>query len=539
MSILGNFVADVKARITFTFKDNSQFTLESSAYNDNTHTGLNNYCTSLTLKEQLFKNSSNNVVGDIVGNTLSLSIVSNDRKLIPQNVSSDYAGMMDDTAYIDVTFLSSYEYEDDQQNKITVTDEEEYMGRYYVETWEGGTDASKSNEVSICAVDLFSKIKNIPLDDIKLVRNCHFIDYIINIRNKINGLMPASMQISSNNDYIDIFRNSPYRWEMVFNNIDRDTVEVMFNAIASDTISWIWIDRNRNIVTDHLLDDISVDVVYELSGSTNLLSYNTTAGAVNKYQGVEVQYISSVSVVDDKIVSMNGTTLDMHDNTIEKVKMNKSTVLNIDTCVTNNQAVSVKPLSWYKDSINLSVYNDAYYGNFDIDIYGSYLDEKYNTITKLLTSPDDNNYNQGNIIKVTNRVLNADIIDKYSDGLLMMLQCKNNQISCEGYINPKLKCGNDVHFVGSKLNVDGVYKVSGLEFSLNGSSYKVKCDIIKVESVVEDLDSLFNQQVNLLYNAVYSNNNVDPELVNDLTEVGNDRVVAAYGSNLESLEQSI
>ena len=44
-------------------------------------------------------------------------------------------------------------------------------------------------------------------------------------------------------------------WQMWFNNIDRTDIETVFNTIAQNTLSYIWIDRNGYLKVDCLLDD--------------------------------------------------------------------------------------------------------------------------------------------------------------------------------------------------------------------------------------------------------------------------------------------
>ena len=135
-------VKDIRAQVTIHFKNNSSITLDVS--DDNENTPMINYCTSVDINENLYQSSADNIVGNVCGNTLSLELVSKNRLLIPNNQSSVYYGLMDETAYIEITFT----YKDDEDSSITHTVP---MGRYFVDTWEGGTDSSRPNEVSISA----------------------------------------------------------------------------------------------------------------------------------------------------------------------------------------------------------------------------------------------------------------------------------------------------------------------------------------------------------------------------------------------------
>lgn len=517
-------VQNVRAEVTITFSDARSFTLPVS----DGQTDLKNYCSSIDIDEQLYKSSSNNIVGNICGNTLSLSLVSADKLLIPNNNTSTYYGLMNDTAYVDIYFT------------VVESNTRVYMGRYYVDTWEGGTDSSRPNEVSISAVDLFGKIKNIPLGKVRIQKNISFIDYIETIKNYINTIVPNCMQIQWNTNYVDIYRNSRYAWQMEYNNFDRDTLEALFNNIAKDSISYIWIDRDRYIRTDHLLDDSGSESVVELSGSTNLLTYNMQTGDIDKYSGVSVKYINNITSSYDELLSMNnvdlfGDDVDTVDNvnTLSDRKMNQSTVDDISLIQVVCDGDETKQgnclaFDWYKDTITLYV-SASENCVANIKVWGTYIIEDYATITKY-----KNDNNKDAVIEIENRTLRRELINTYIDGLLNLMSMKNNMVEVQGFIDPTLKCGDTVRFIGARFSIDDYYKVTGLKFSLSGGSYRCTASLLKVISTDENVDDIlfpYNEALKNTLGGII----INPSGLPNLTNTEEEACEAYIGDLIEDL----
>lgn len=467
-------VQNVRATVTITFSDGRSYTLQVS----DGQTDLKNYCSSIDIDEQLYKSSSNNIVGNICGNTLSLSLVSVDKLLIPNNNTSTYYGLMNDTAYVDINFT------------VVESNETVYMGRYYVDTWEGGTDSSRPNEVSISAVDLFGKIKNIPLGKIRIQKNISFINYIKTIIDNVNLTLPAYMQILYTNADLDIYKNSGYNWQMEYNNFDRDTLETLFNNIAKDSVSYIWIDRDRHIKTDHLLDDSEHESVAELSGSKNLLSYSMQTGDIDKYSGVSVKYINSITSSYDELLSINNVELFGDSiNTLSDRKMNQSTVEDISLIQVvcdgdESKQGECLAFDWYKDSISLDITaSENCVAN--IKVWGTYIIEDYATVTRYKSDT-----NKDDVIEMENRTLRRELINTYVDGLINLMSMKNNMVEAQGFIDPTLRCGDTVRFVGARFAVDDYYKVTGLKYNLSGGSYRCDASLIKVISTDQNVDDI-------------------------------------------------
>ena len=522
-----DMVKDVRAQVTIHFKNNTSITLDVS--DDTLNNTLINYCTSVDIKEDLYQSSSDNIVGNVCGNTLSLELVSKNRVLIPNNQSSVYYGLMDETAYIAITFT----YNDEEDNSIIHTVP---MGRYFVDTWEGGTDSSRPNEVSISAVDYFGKLKSIPIDNVRIQRNISFNDYIKSIKNDLNSKVYLPLNIIAEDDDLDIYKNSPYAWQMEYNNFDRSTLEALFNNIAKDCITYIWIDRSGHIKTDHLLDDSSEESVCELSGSKNLLTYNMQTGDIDKYSGVNVKFINNITYAYDSLLSIKNVELFGGEiNTFSDRKLNQSTVDDISLIQVvcdgdNSEKGQCLSFDWYKDTITLRVWASEHC-NADINVWGTYLIEDYGYITKY---KDDSK--KDTLIEIENRTLRQELIQTYVDGLINLMSMKNNMVTCQGFINPELNLGDTVHFVGTRFNISDYYKVTGLHFTLNGGTYRCDASLIKViatEDNIEDILYPYNLALTQALNGLI----VDTDTITELSPENEERVEEYIGDFLDSLRE--
>ena len=387
-----NIVQSVKTHIVFHFANGATYELPLKTSQPSQ--SLQTFGRSVRLKEGLYTRSSNNIVGNIVGNTLDIEVTSYDKLLLPTNENSIYYGYMNDTAYVEVTCDVMDDVVEGQPYSV-------YMGRYMVDTWEGGNTSSTTNEVSISCVDILSKVKNIAISKLRLKRNISFNDYIKIVIDKLNSTLPSYMQILYTNADLNIWKNSEYTWQMYFNNIDRDNVENLFNCIAKYTISYIWINRDRHIKTDHLLDDTPHESVGILSGSSNLLSYGTQTGDIDKYSGVKVKYIQSMVQKDNQLLQLKDIQLYQGENVFDDQRLNSDKVWDIHTIEVKcdkGKGVVTSFLN-YKNSLDFTI-EAEYKTKATITVYGTIADETYAVIEKY----KDDNIKDG-VIEIENRVL--------------------------------------------------------------------------------------------------------------------------------------
>lgn len=506
----------VQTKIDFIFKDGSTYTLPLVNKNYMTE-DLKTYGTSLRIKEQLYSASSTNIVGNICCNSLSIELVSKDKLLISSNEKSPYFGMMDDTAMVEV------------QGWVIDEDLPVYFGRYFVDAWENGTTSNDNNSVSISCVDILSKVKNISLGKIRLKRNLDIKNYLKIIVDSLNSKLETNKQIMYKEDDLDIFRNMEYSWQIYYNNIERTDIETMFNNIAQNTISYLWIDRSGYLKTDNLLDDKITESVCNLSGSLNLFEYGSQSGDIDKYSGVEVTYISSIAYEDKQLLQIKDYELFKGETFINNATLNSNKVVNIHHIeIECEQGTAIcTSFDYYKDNIDMII-ESTNKTKATITVFGSIINET----TDKLTMYKDNN-NKSNIIEINNNILRKEMINTYTTGLVQLMSMKDNKLYAEGYINPRIKLADMVYVKGTRLEVNGYYKVIGLEFTL-GTNYRCKATLLKTINIVPDADSILYQQNDLLrdrlsgldvqpsqFSNISAENDIvcESQLVDELTEL--------------------
>ena len=489
-------VISVSASITFYFINGEQYTLPVI-------TGLtdsSNYCTSIDTDEKLCTQNNNNIVGAVTGNSLSLKLVSSDKLLVPNNTQSAYYGYMNKTAKLSLTYI--VHYPDDTH------DESVNMGLWYVSSWESGTSSSKPEEIQILAVNLLSKVKNLPLSKMKLKKYIDINDFLKSCIDEINNNTIGLDSITYTSDSIALFRNSSYTWQLVWNNIERDTFEGLLNDIAKSTCSYLWIDRNNCFQTDFLLDDSVDESVGTLSGSTNLLSYDVRTGSFNQYSGVRVAYIKNIKVATQEVLVLKNPVVFSGENVLDDIKMNSSNIQNIRS-IQSNQDDICSVNTWYKDSLSLNI--NVVYENPDVQrniiVRGDVVTENYAYCEKYKST------NRESILEIKNRLLREEFINSYTQGLINIMTMQNNVVQCSGFINPKLKLGDTVRFQGSRLGIDDYYKVLGIKTSLSGGSYRATVLLQKFIGTGLNVIDIMNECSNALRNCL-SGIYVDPNSVN-------------------------
>lgn len=463
-------VDNVETHVVIHFKNGKTYELPMKGIDGQ---DLDTYCTSIRVSEKLYESSASNIVGNVCGNSMDLELMSYDKLLIPSNKDSVYYGYMNNTAYIDIWCT------------VPVDNAKVYMGRYFVDAWEGATSASDAYKISISCSDLLTKVKNISLENIRLVNKMKFNKFLKLIVAKLNKELPEESQILIKDDYLNIFKNSSYSWDMEYNNMDRSTFESLLNNIALCTASYIWIDRNRYLRTDHLLDDSLTEAVAHLDGSKNIFEYNLETSDIDSYSGVKISYVNSVKYKDKQLLSLENVSLSKGSNKLLDQKLDDDNVFDIHTIkfTDDDNRVDCKNFDFYKDSIDLYI-NSTMDTKCDIDVYGTVIKEKMKSVRKYIDSN-----NKGTLLKIENKLLSQNYINTYADGLVNLMKMKESRVTAKGYINPQIQLGDIVTMVGSTIGIKGFYKVVGLEFEL-GSSYSCTASLMRTISTEYNPDDI-------------------------------------------------
>lgn len=460
-------IKSVNTVATIIFKNGDTYNIPFKN-DDYINTDLGTFATSCKLSEKLYETDDNSIIGKICGNTLSIEICSYDKLLVSSNKSSKYYGYMNKSAKIKLSVIG-------EDNVST------YMGTYYITSWENGSSNDDSENVSITACDLMTKIKNISLNKVRLKEHLTFSKYIISIINTLNTHLSDDKQIKYDTTELEKM-NSIYskNWQMWYNNIERTDIETIFNTIAKNTLCYIYIDRDNYLRVDCLLDDNKETPVCSLSGSTNLFSYNVDNNDIYNYDGVDVKYIKNVSYRDKLVLDIDGVSLSSGTNKIT-ANLNSNKVSDVHTIEISADTGKAKCVSFYsfRDYIEMIIVSTAD-TKADINVFGKVIKESYDH--KIVYN---NSENKGTLLKVTNNIISGESnISKYANNFSNLISMENAIIKVEGYINPQVRLSDMADVTGKQLDISGSYKIVSLDFIL-GSDYSCTVGLIKTVDAVE------------------------------------------------------
>lgn len=506
-----NVVKSVRTTAKIIFSDNREYVLPF-VNTDSASTDLKDYGTKCTLKQSLYKGTNTNVIGNICCGSLYIEGRSIDKLLINSNENSIYSNYMNNTAKIEIRCNG-----DDNV--------ETFMGVYYVDTWECGTTNSNYDSFFITCVDLLSKIKNISLKKVRLRQKMKFSEYLITVIEKLNIDLPDDIKVKYTKQTLQKMDNLySDDWNMYYNNIDRTNIESIFNTLAQNTLSYIWIDRDNYLQVDSLIDDNKSEAVCELSGMNNLFSYEVQQGDIGNYSGISVEYITAISYKDVQILQLKDYQLYVGNNNITgQLSSDKVTKINLIEiqCDDGSKAVC-KSIYNYKNSIDMIIRAENS-TKATITVYGQVIDETYNIKTVY------RNNIKGNVLEIKNHLLREENIQTYIDNFLRLISMNNSLVNVEGYINPQLKLSDMVAVLGRRLSINNYYKVVNLEFSL-GTNYRCKANLMKtidskisIQSLLgsdnEEVNNILNGSVDTTYQFLYPTTSQEDE-INDY--IGNE-----------------
>lgn len=458
-----DLVQSVKVNARIVFNNNISYTIQFAS---TSNTDLKTYGISCSLSEALYKASSSDIIGNAGSGLLTIKLKSLDGLLIPSNALSAYYGLMDSTAII---YLSAV-----YNSNVTVN-----FGKFYVTNWESGTSNTDAKTVTIVATNLYGHVKNIDIGKVRLKEHLTFSSYLISIINTLNSKLTSREQISYVTSELEKLDNIySTNWQMWYNNIERNDLETIFNTIAKNTLTYIWIDRTNTLKVDCLLDDNTEQSVSDLSGTNNMLKYSLNNQSIYNYKGVQTEYISNVSYEDKEVLALKDYSLQSGLNVI-KANLNTKKCINVfDIMITNNGA-SVTTFYSFRDSIEISVIASSAI-TVDIYVYGTVINETYSTYV-------DRGYTSGDILDIKNDIMaGASNIEAYTDKYGELIRLSNGQLNTDGWFNPSLVLGNIVTANAPSLYIsDTKYKITCIDITF-GTSYRSKLSLIRtVEAEVE------------------------------------------------------
>ena len=484
-------VLNVKTICKIIFNDGTEFEVPfSNDYNIN----LGTFATSGYVNEQLFYDNNTDIVGNVAYSVLELKGKSFDGTLISNNSSSPYFGMMNKSAKVNIKFIKDNNSEVD-------------MGTFYVEEWLSSNSSEDNSSFTISAFSLMYMIKNIKLGTFRLLRKTKFSTFLETALTKLNNNLPNDMKVIYNSNTLrklDKIYNKD--WNIDFTLIDRLDIETIFRTLMRCTLCYIWIDRDNTLQVDSFIDDNGSEAVCDLTGSTNITSYNVNNNSIQGYNSVQVSCVDVVDTVVERITEIGRLDLAVGVNEFEFNLSNKylhRIITIMCLCADNTDPIDIVSYSNDMNTVYLKI-KSLNACQVELEVYGEILKphfrEKFEVIDPSTIQVP---------LSITNELLRYDNIETYADNLLNLITMSDRNVEVDGYFNPQLKLGDIVYIQGLKLNLSGYYKIKYLTFIL-GSSYKVNMKLVKTidtelsteQKLIDDND-LINLVLTGLFDSQY------------------------------------
>lgn len=517
-----SIIKRVRDKLIFTFSDGSTYKLQNSL--DSTQS-VDNYITSCSLKESILNSGSNNIIGSVGSNNLSATIISRDGLLVPDNSSSPYYRMMNESCVIDLYVYCT-------ELESTSAEYEVYFGKYYVLSWEVGQSHNTNHEVTITATNIIGKIKDIAIKRILLKRDTNFKDYLVYVIDKLNSSMDYTLYYDQNS--FDVIEGEIVSWLVNYKNITSTEFSKITDDIINNTLALLYCNRNSIFKADSLLDEDVSQAVGTLNGGINLFSYNRVQGNLSNYSGFNLEYILNNYIESVSLGSSNKYTPVKGSNTVT-IDCNYDDIVAVDS-------VRIKATDDSNRQLNYDIENVVYYKGgievtfttnivipLDIEVFGRINKYNYKTDTVYIDNSIKNS-----LIDLKNYVLNTSGIREYELKLKDIMTLQNNLIQVEGYINPNIKPGDIVSVIGTSLSINGYYKVVQTDYKLV-TNYRCKMVLLKIGSFTPTADQLLENNMTLLERSL-NGGEVEVSNVNSLSTEYENIVLNTYRSDFESLE---
>lgn len=440
--------------IKIIFKNNTS--IELKLLNE---VGINkdeNIITNAKIVETLNVQNSN-PVGVISSNTLKLDIRSNDKSLIPDNENSPYFGLMNESAYIDVSVIES-----GQTLKF---------GRYFVNKWYSLTDMSNKYKVNIECTDIISILSKNLIPDIQIRKKDKLSEILKNIMDKINNksIEKYKVIVDQNNIKFPDFDSVEYY------NISVTNMSDLLNTIAQSTLTNIYINRNNEFICDYVADDTKTESVGNIDENMAILSAQSNKNDSTTYTGVKTNYFKYSVNKPDSIGGISEQALEIGDNQLNNIVSNGNIYkLNYVSVIGDNTSnIVIKELTYNKNKIDMLI-SASEKCNCEIDIFGQSINE--NQLYETLGDTDSDN----TTLEVTNRLIDATLVKLFNTKLLKVISLKNSKLQIKAFLDPRAKLGDIVYINTEKLlGVKGYYKIYKLEWEFD-TSLKCNIELIKV-----------------------------------------------------------
>lgn len=434
------FVVTILAKIVLS--DGTEIELKSNRVGE--VKGIN-YITGLNVSRSLSA-SSNNPIGVPCSANGTLTLVSTDLSMMPENVDSPYAGKMDNKAVIYLTL------EDDEGQVV--------FGTYYVEDWYSDISSDKLTEVNIEFSGIMSYLNKSPAPNLNIERNASIKQYLVSIVEKWNESVEDKYKLTIDESKLTFgpFETMPY------SDIDASDYGKILTVLSQSTLTNFYIGNSNEILTDYYFDDSGSDSVCNITDCTNAYQYNIGEGLLVKYKGVKVNYSNAIVNDSTCLVSLKGQTLlASSDTMISNIdlggKLYKLNYIQVE-CESQSVDVEIVSIEYNKRYVSILLRNPLSTDiAVSIQIYGQNLNNSNMAITK------------GNepMLELTNGILSKADCEIFTDSINSIINKRGDQLKITGYFNPRINLGDIVYVNLKAVNKTGYYKVHDISTSIKNS----------------------------------------------------------------------
>lgn len=456
---MADLVTSIKARAEIHLNDEENTIIELKVSSD--MTGDGSYIRSVNVEEELDA-INQNPVGVTSSNSIVFNIRSIDKKLIPENSSSEYFGYMNDTAIIKF-FLEDSEGEFE-------------FGTWYISKWYSTVTSGDPFKVTIEAYDILSVIFNNSVPNVNISDSTSIKDYLIDILNKLNESNDERHQIDFDEEDI-VFDEFPL---MQFSNLNTSNMSDLLNTISQATLTNIFIDiRDNKLKTDYCGDDTKGESVGNISDVINVTNASVDSGGLVGFSGIKVYYSQGVVNEPTTLVTLSGQTLVSGDNYFSNIELGNSSIYRnniINITTTDNVLAYNKSAVYNKNYLDLIVSSSGA-TTCEIVVKGQTINE-----SKLFIEKYRNN-NGNNVLEINNRVLPPEYIEQYADEMLRLIGIREGSIAAVGWINPRIGLSKTVNVnLAKSISTSGYYKTTKMYWTI---TVGIKCSASLIKTITE------------------------------------------------------
>lgn len=438
-------IAHVDYNICITFKSNKSVCISSNTEQTNANVLVS---TSINMNTSTM---SQNPIGVVSANTLSLDIDSRDMSLDPTNSSSPYFGEMDSSAWATISF--------------TDTDGTVMLGTFYVNSWKPSITNLQPHRITIQLVDLMSKISKMAVPMVKQGYMPTLKQYIIAVITALNEELPPEQQIKYRASDISF---GPFEL-FYYEQLDTTSMSNMLNTLCQSTLVNIYIDAEGYFKVDSLLDDTSAESVMNISGDDYTFSATLAPTSWIDYPDVRVSYIPRRLIPSTELASLSNIVLNPGTNVLPSMTSQQG-IFSIDAVAltvkdTTNADAYVSKISSDRSNINIEVvYNGLSSCTADISIIGTVAAADVVVLNPEIT---------GSVLEAKNPILDQSSITQFLVGMRKIIKNKQKAITLTGWYNPRLALGDLVHVtLGGQLNIYNYYKIVGIQLQLSSATLR-------------------------------------------------------------------